>query len=165
MNFFLSAILVVGGSVAAAAQAPCPVSLEELPDIHGIRIGTVRAEFEMVNISGEVGVRLPGTSKPADLANIENIWLGFHNDRLTAVEFDYDKATEWKNIREFAAVLESKLKLPLAAWVFIDTTEAKIECLGFRVAISAVRNTLSITDTAPTDDDIAKLRRTPFNPH
>ncbi|HMQ04547.1 MAG TPA: hypothetical protein PKD26_11575 [Pyrinomonadaceae bacterium] len=147
MKLISTAILIVTLAAGVAAQAPCFMKLEELPDLHGIRLGIMRAEFEMVNISGEAGIRLPGTGARPDLSHLENIWLGFYKDRLTSVEFDYDRNTEWKTVREFAAALETRLKLPIASWIFIDTTEAKIACSGFSAAISSVRNTLSLTDT------------------
>ncbi len=160
MKFLFLAIFLLSSAAALAAQGPCLVTLGELPAMHGIRLGAARSEFEMVNISGEAGIRLPRNGGRPDLTHLENIWLGFYKDRLTAVEFDYDRTTEWKNVREFAAVLETKPKLPFAAWVFIDTTEAKIECQGFTVAISSVRNTLHITDTAAKAEAIRESRRT-----
>ncbi len=134
-------------ALSAAGQAICDLTLVDLPEIHGVRLGAARPDFELVfaglTSSPQNTVR---NAKP-DLTHVEEIWTGFYRERLASVEFDYDRTTEWKNVRQFAEHLERKMKLPFDSWVFVGETEAKMDCNGFKAAISSVRNTFSLTDT------------------
>lgn len=115
--------------------------------MHGISLGASKKDFNFVFASLSTGKNANGNHSTPDLTNVEEVWTGFIHDRLAAFEIDYVRETEWKNVRQFAEYAERKLKLPVDAWVFIGTTEAVMECRGFKAALSSVRNTLSLTDT------------------
>ncbi|NOT48451.1 MAG: hypothetical protein HOP17_11970 [Acidobacteria bacterium] len=146
MKYFLVGIFVVGCCLQVSGQAICSMSLSDLPAIHGIKLGASREDLNLTFASTSNNAGAAATPKP-DLSNLEEIWTGFYHDRLASVEFDYDRTTEWKTVRQFAEHLERRLKLPMDSWVFVGDTEAMMECRDFKAAISSVRNTLSITDS------------------
>lgn len=115
--------------------------------MHGISLGTTRKDFNFAFASLASKIERTERKTIPDLSSVEEIWTGFVHDRVAAFEIDYIRETEWKNVREFAAHLERKLKLPIDAWVFVGETEAVMECRGFKASISSVRNTFAITDT------------------
>lgn len=146
MRYVVLMILAVGLYLPVSGQSICGLRSSDLPAVHGIKLGTSRQDLTFI-FASTAGT---AASKP-DLSNLEEIWTGFFHDRLASVEFDYDRTTEWKNVRQFAVHLERKLKLPIDSWVFVGETEAMMECRDFKAAISSVRNTLSITDTFAKD--------------
>ncbi len=146
MKTVISLSILLALSQTFFGQAVCRMTREELPEIHGLRLGSSRRQVErsfvptpsktyQINV-GDSGAR-----------NLEGVWFDFFGDSLAAVEFDYRRETEWKDVRGFAESLERSHKLPLASWVFIDRTEARIECDGFTASISSIRNTLTLKDT------------------
>jgi hypothetical protein len=139
----LAFLLVLAFS--SVAQAACEMTVVDLPAVHGVRLGTSRREVEKVYSLKPTTV-VYRLSNKENVEHIEGIWFDFYQDSLSHVEFDYDRASEWKNVREFAAFLERSIKLPIDSWVFVDRTEAVMKCQGFSVSISSVRNTLSLTD-------------------
>ncbi len=138
-------------------QAICGLSMTDLPSLHGIQLGTTRQDFDFIFAADSTSKRAP---KP-DLTNIEEIWTGFFHGRLASVEFDYDRNTEWKNVRQFATNLERRLKLPIDSWVFVGETEAMMVCKNFKAAISSVRNTFSLTDIHAKAAAQQELRQQP----
>lgn len=146
MKYILAAALLVSFSLSSIAQADCDLTVADLPEIHDLRLGTSRREVEKIYGITPTNVFYKATPN-TKVRNLENIWFGFYQDSLTVLEFDYDRETAWKNVREFATHLQFSLKLPMDSWVFVDRTEAMMKCRGFNVSISSVRNTLSLTDT------------------
>lgn len=143
--FAVIAVLLIFAS-PFAAQAECEMAVADLPEVHGLRLGRSRREVERVYTVTPTSVTRKDRSRTS-VEHLEGLLLGFDRDSLAVIEFDYDRDTAWKNIREFASFLENSLKLPIDSWVFVDRTEAVMKCRGFRVAISSVRNTLTLTDT------------------
>lgn len=146
MKLFVTIAFLLAIAAPTAAQAECDMTIADLPEVHGLRLGTSRREAERsyAFTPASVKYKLPNKRNVEDL---EGIWVDFYQESLAAVEFDYVRNTKWKNVREFAAYLESSLMLPMDSWVFVDRTEAVMKCTGFTAAISSVRNTLSLTDT------------------
>lgn len=145
MRYLFAAVFLLGLVSPFAAQAECEMAVADLPEIHGVRLGRSRREVEKVYTFAPSSIVKKDSFKTGP-DHLEGIWFDFYRDSLAIVEFDYDRNTEWKNVREFAAHLEYSLKLPIDSWVFIDRTEAVIKCDGFRASISSVRNTLTLTD-------------------
>ena len=149
VKIIFAMILAAAAAAAAsgtAAQSVCDLTMADLPAIRGFRLGDTRKEvnaaFEQMAFvqSSAAGSRL-------DSAKLENVWTEFYQDRLSAFELDFAKDPEWKTVTELAAALHRRGGLPLDGWVFVDTTEAMMDCRDFRASISTVRNTLSLTDT------------------
>lgn len=148
MRPVLLAVLVTFLGIQGLGQSICALHSSDLPPVHGIRLGTSRDDLTFMFAStANTGPIAKSALPPPDLSHLEEIWTGFFHDRLASVEFDYDRTTEWKNVRQFASHLQSELKLPVESWVFVGETEAVMECSDFKVSISSVRNTLGLTDT------------------
>lgn len=147
MKCFLVPAFLVALSMPSFAQSVCDMTIADLPEIHGIRLGVSRREVEKAYTFEQASLQSGNAATNQDIQHLEGIWLGFYKESLAAVEFDYDRSAEWKNVGEFAMFLQHKLRLPIKSWVFVDRTEALMECRGFTAAISTVRNTLSLTDT------------------
>lgn len=126
--------------------------------MHGIRLGTSRKDLSITFASTSSVLPVTGTPSP-DLSHLEGIWTGFFRDRLASVEFDYDRTTDWTNVRQFAEHLERKVGLPFDSWVFVGETEAMMQCADFSASISSVRNTLSLTDLFAKAGAQQELRR------
>lgn len=160
MRSIFAILLLLIGSPGIYAQSVCDLTTADLPAIHGVRLGTTRKDFDFVYASSSDKTE-PSTSTELDLSHVEEIWTGFYHDRLARVEFDYDRETDWKNVRQFAEHLDRKVKLPYDSWVFVGNTEAVMECRDFRASISSVRNTLSLTDTLAKTAAEQEARRLP----
>jgi hypothetical protein len=161
VRFLLITVLVLTVAAPSVSQAACDRTVADLPEIHGLRLGTSRREVERTYTFTPTSIKYKRPNK-RNVEHLEGIWIDFYQESLAAVEFDYDRNTKWKNVREFAAFLESSLELPMDSWVFIDRTEAVMKCTGFTVAISSVRNTLSLSDTfanAASQQNLARIGR------
>lgn len=145
-TFVLCGILTMIAS-ASLAQSPCEMTLADLPETRGIRLGMSRANFGKRFIGAAAIVEKQNAVDKVDFESLEAISVDFYRDLLFDVEFDFDRSTRWKNIREFAESLKESHGLPMESWVFVGHTEAMMKCQGFTAAISSVRNTLSLTDT------------------
>ena len=160
MRVLAPALFVFIFAASGYGQAICNLSISDLPPIHGIQLGTTRQDFDFVFAATKESSSSRRSATP-DLTNIEEIWTGFFHGRLASVEFDYDRNTEWKNVRQFATHLERRLKLPLDSWVFVGETEAMMVCKNFKAAISSVRNTFSLTDIHAKAAAQQELRQQP----
>ena len=160
MRILASVLFLLIFAATGYGQAICGLSMTDLPSLHGIQLGTTRQDFDFVFAAAKESSSSRRSATP-DLTNIEEIWTGFFHGRLASVEFDYDRNTEWKNVRQFVTHLERRLKLPLDSWVFVGETEAMMVCKNFKASISSVRNTFSLTDTHAKATAQQELRQQP----
>lgn len=135
-------------AAAIFSQSVCDRAAADLPSIHGLRLGISRREAAMQYEMTPAILVSRNSENYFGLRHVESVWFDFSRDAMSAFEIDYDRSTEWKNVRQFAEQLNRELNLAAASWVFVGETEAEMRCADFKIWLSSVRNTLTVTDTS-----------------
>jgi hypothetical protein len=145
VKFVIPAVFLLTLVLPAAAQSDCTMATADLPKTHGLRLGQSRQE--VARLFGHASDRVVSSLGSRNTRSLEGIWFDFYQDALYVVEFDYTADAEWKDVGGFAETVSVELGLPAGAWVFVDRTEAMMNCTGFTAAVSTVRNTMTLTDS------------------
>jgi hypothetical protein len=150
----LCAFICLSVKPVLAQTNPCPVTLEQLPEVRGLKLGMTASEIKHrypyftvpeANDYGysefsydftlergryeSVGADEKEPFEGIDKKDLANIGLGFLDNKVVALAVSYDQSVEWRNVSEFLDVIIKSLRLPDAAkWKEIDNANEELRC-------------------------------------
>jgi outer membrane protein assembly factor BamE (lipoprotein component of BamABCDE complex) len=145
MKLFLSIVLVLAASIAAAAQ--CDLTLKDAPVVRGMKFGMTQSEvtalfgkpLQTLDTDRNSWYYNPTMQQTAvrGLDGIMLLQIQFTGDKLYDINVNYNPQVSWKDAREFSQVISSNLNLPPMGWTYdrYDERRATMKCKDFTVEI------------------------------
>lgn len=133
------------------AKTKCPLTVQQAPAIHGIRLGMTPAELNAVlpesSLSDSSGgrfantkIKVEGDSHP-ELKGIKEIEISFFEGTIDGVNVTYEDSGEWSSPEEFRAKMYDSLNLPYEDDFMgpNDTGSRMMWCKDFYVSVGMLQ--------------------------
>lgn len=133
------------------AKTKCPLTVQQAPAIHGIRLGmtptelnTVFPELSLSDSSGgrfaNTKIKVQGNSHP-ELKSIKEIEIGFFEGTIDKINLKYEDSGEWSSPEEFRAKMYDSLNLPYEDDFMgpNDTGSRMMWCKDFYVSVGMLQ--------------------------
>ncbi|HYX71994.1 MAG TPA: hypothetical protein VE732_04430 [Nitrososphaera sp.] len=139
-----------------AQSGPCPLTIEQLPEVRGFKLGmtleqikkrhpnfrvpapdqTGYSEIEH-HISHFMSYGEESVINEADRKGLQSIKVAFLDNKLVKLRVTYDDSVEWENVTEFFKAISNPLKLPeISQWDRRDKDTLQLSCDDNTIQIS-----------------------------
>lgn len=165
-------LLILTCVLTASAQQPlkpCTLTLEQSPEVRGLKLGQPFAAMEMrfprrhprYDRIDEAGIRQEITSAPALrnpelLKGVMLLRTVYLDDKLASIEVAYDRSVRWQSAAHFTAAIVEQLKLPNHGWRKLHPGALTLQCNGF--AIETLGSSSLKVERSDFDSEVAKRR-------
>jgi len=144
---------------ASLAQEPCNISLNDAPEVFGLKLGMPFEQLQAV-LGKNLKIKPKKTGEgsffqnfidqpaPSNLAGVRALFLRFFNNKVYQIEIFYEDEDKTTKLEDFLSRLSTDLHLPATAWKS-KNGRAEMNCGDFLLIADNILNPhIELTDDA-----------------